>query len=190
MCWIFHSTFWTDTCMQNLINCHDCFSAKHLHRKPVVASPKVVKFSSISSPWFDWDTRVKPMEDDDNDVMDGSGDAGPASVFQQAAQRVQMLAAGLPKEMLLYLYARYKQVGLPMHTHNFIQICVLYRQFLVLWTSSFVYTASEFYRLHLISPRTFNMFNKMKHFSTTSIPVEEHFLFLCDLTMVAGPFFT
>ncbi|XP_033642937.1 acyl-CoA-binding domain-containing protein 6-like [Asterias rubens] len=50
------------------------------------------------------------MDSDDSDVMEGSSDEeGTLSEFQQAAERVQMLAAGLPKEKLLHLYARYKQ---------------------------------------------------------------------------------
>ncbi|XP_022101069.1 acyl-CoA-binding domain-containing protein 6-like [Acanthaster planci] len=53
------------------------------------------------------------MESDDSDFGDTSvgpsGDDGLTREFHQAAQRVQMLVSGLPKEKLLYLYARYKQ---------------------------------------------------------------------------------
>ncbi|XP_038046561.1 acyl-CoA-binding domain-containing protein 6-like [Patiria miniata] len=56
--------------------------------------------------------RQKIMDSDDSDsdtMMGPSGDDGTTTEFCQAAQRVQMLAAGLPKDKLLYLYARYKQ---------------------------------------------------------------------------------
>ena len=59
---------------------------------------------------------TKKMDSDDSDVMEGSSDEeGTLSEFQQAAERVQMLAAGLPKEKLLHLYARYKQVNNTCH---------------------------------------------------------------------------